>query len=107
MYEERNSKEEERIFKEEITGGVAEQVSSLERGVALLLDTLAAIKGQKDAGHMVVEIGGNIFKVKKDVNIWMQENLPSNFPFGVFVDVYVIMEIILTEHSDLQVNNMV
>eukprot|EP00957_Ditylum_brightwellii_P030600 2318822-Ditylum_brightwellii.AAC.1 len=62
--------------------GYNEQVRKLEQPVALLSDTLAAMKGQRDSENMVVEIGGHLFKGKQDLALWMKEKLPYIYPFG-------------------------
>eukprot|EP00957_Ditylum_brightwellii_P172028 13096727-Ditylum_brightwellii.AAC.1 len=37
-----------------------------------------------------MEIRGNIFKEEVDVKVWVEVNLPPNYPLDVFVDIYVI-----------------
>eukprot|EP00957_Ditylum_brightwellii_P170305 12963727-Ditylum_brightwellii.AAC.1 len=37
---------------------------------------------------------------------WIEENLPSNHPFGVFVDVHVVLELILVGHTNIQAATM-
>eukprot|EP00957_Ditylum_brightwellii_P074916 5693583-Ditylum_brightwellii.AAC.1 len=47
-------------------------------------------------------MGGDVFKGEGDVQAWIEENLPSNHPFGLFVDVYVVLELILLGYTNNQ-----
>eukprot|EP00957_Ditylum_brightwellii_P200626 15293839-Ditylum_brightwellii.AAC.1 len=55
---------------------------------------------------MVVELGGEIFKREDNVRTWMEINLPNTYPFGVFIDVYVIMELALVGYTNVQAQTM-
>eukprot|EP00957_Ditylum_brightwellii_P015125 1140200-Ditylum_brightwellii.AAC.1 len=64
------------------------------------------MEGQKESENMVSEIGDNIFKGKQDVALWMEEKLQDAHPFGVFVDCYVLFEMVLVGHSNVQAMKM-
>eukprot|EP00957_Ditylum_brightwellii_P025394 1920832-Ditylum_brightwellii.AAC.1 len=51
---------------------------------------------------MVVEIGGEVFKGEADVRAWVEANLPTSHPFGVFVNVYIVLELILLGQTNDQ-----
>eukprot|EP00957_Ditylum_brightwellii_P027228 2058626-Ditylum_brightwellii.AAC.1 len=55
---------------------------------------------------MVVKIGGEMLKGEEDVRAWIQSALPSSQPFGVFVDVHVVLEMILLGYTSVQAATM-
>eukprot|EP00957_Ditylum_brightwellii_P160798 12242041-Ditylum_brightwellii.AAC.1 len=67
---------------------------------------LGALKGQSGAKNMVVEIGGEVFKGEANVRAWVETNLPILHRFGVFVDIYVVLELILLGHTNIQASTM-
>eukprot|EP00957_Ditylum_brightwellii_P027582 2085100-Ditylum_brightwellii.AAC.1 len=75
--------EEKKENTEEVIAVFGKRVCLLEKNMSLMADTLAAMKGQKDSEHMVVEVGGIIFKGERDVAAWLERNAPNNYPFSV------------------------
>eukprot|EP00957_Ditylum_brightwellii_P202409 15330044-Ditylum_brightwellii.AAC.1 len=61
------------------------------------------MRGQTGSEHMVMELGSKIFKEEDNMCAWMKMNLPNTYPFGVYIDVYVIMELVLVGHTHVQV----
>eukprot|EP00957_Ditylum_brightwellii_P183506 13978470-Ditylum_brightwellii.AAC.1 len=55
---------------------------------------------------MVAELVGDIFKGEADVRAWIESNFPDSYPFGMFVVVYVILELILIGHAAVQASTM-
>eukprot|EP00957_Ditylum_brightwellii_P143799 10957377-Ditylum_brightwellii.AAC.1 len=100
----RAHKEEEKDSEDH--SGYNERIRKLEQNVALLSENLAAMKGQKDSENMMMEIGGHIFKGKQNVALWIEEKLPDTYPFGVFVDCYILLKMVLAGHSNVQATNM-
>eukprot|EP00957_Ditylum_brightwellii_P123231 9396108-Ditylum_brightwellii.AAC.1 len=47
-----------------------------------------------------------IFKGEADIHTWMEPNLPPACLFGVFVDAYVVFELILMGHTNIQATTM-
>eukprot|EP00957_Ditylum_brightwellii_P043943 3334160-Ditylum_brightwellii.AAC.1 len=88
------------------TNAVKEKIKELEKSVKHVHDMLGATKGQPGNENLVVEMGSDIFKGEGDVQAWIEENLPSNHPFGVFVDVYVVLELILLGYTNSQAATM-
>ena len=67
---------------------------------------LGAVKSQMGMDNMVVELGGGIFKEELNVFSWIEVHFPDSYPFGVFVDIYVVIELILIRHTNVQVVTM-
>eukprot|EP00957_Ditylum_brightwellii_P031157 2360800-Ditylum_brightwellii.AAC.1 len=65
----------------------SEKLTSVEKDVTLLSDTLVALKDHKSSDNMVNEMGGLIFRGKKDALDWMEAHLSATYLFGVFVDI--------------------
>eukprot|EP00957_Ditylum_brightwellii_P053883 4082208-Ditylum_brightwellii.AAC.1 len=55
---------------------------------------------------MVVEIGSHLFKGEGNVRAWIKEFLPPSHPFGIFVDVYVVLEMVLLGYTSVQAATM-
>eukprot|EP00957_Ditylum_brightwellii_P102040 7777282-Ditylum_brightwellii.AAC.1 len=55
---------------------------------------------------MVVEMGNQLFKGEGDVRAWIEAHLPPSQPFGVFMDVYVVLEMILLGYTSVQAATM-
>eukprot|EP00957_Ditylum_brightwellii_P208372 15357074-Ditylum_brightwellii.AAC.1 len=72
---------------------LSSKVADLEGSITHLTDMLGAIQGQKGSENMAVELGKASFKGKGNVWAWMEVNVPNSYLFGVFVDVYVVMEL--------------
>eukprot|EP00957_Ditylum_brightwellii_P082343 6261311-Ditylum_brightwellii.AAC.1 len=51
-------------------------------------------------------MGSDIFKEEADMRSWAESNLPAIYPFGVFVDIFVILELALIEHINVQAATM-
>eukprot|EP00957_Ditylum_brightwellii_P203538 15335085-Ditylum_brightwellii.AAC.1 len=49
---------------------------------------------------------GDVFKGDADMRSWAESNLPLKYPFGVFVDVYVILKLVLLGHTNVQATTM-
>eukprot|EP00957_Ditylum_brightwellii_P038644 2921407-Ditylum_brightwellii.AAC.1 len=64
------------------------------------------MQGKTSAESMIVKLGGDIFKGEGDVQAWMEENLPGGHPFGAYVDVYVVLDMILVGHMSVQAATM-
>eukprot|EP00957_Ditylum_brightwellii_P051244 3885168-Ditylum_brightwellii.AAC.1 len=62
---------------------ICDKISTLDKSVVHMSDMRGAIKGQSDEEHIIVEMGGDIFKGEEDVQAWIEENLPCNHLFGV------------------------
>eukprot|EP00957_Ditylum_brightwellii_P019554 1474986-Ditylum_brightwellii.AAC.1 len=93
----------------EVQGNVnvlQDKVKELDKALQNVTDMMGAIKGQSGSEILVVEMGGDIFKGKGGVHAWIEENLPTNHPFGVFVDVDVVLELILLGYTNVQVATM-
>eukprot|EP00957_Ditylum_brightwellii_P187647 14288946-Ditylum_brightwellii.AAC.1 len=67
---------------------------------------LGAVKCQSGAESMVVELREDIFKDEVDVCAWIESNLPDWYPFGMCVDIYVMLELILIRHTNIQASTM-
>eukprot|EP00957_Ditylum_brightwellii_P103146 7861390-Ditylum_brightwellii.AAC.1 len=106
LREEFSSDEEKKEDDKATLGELREKMGSVERSVALLGDAMAAMKGKHDSENMVIDVGGYIFEGEKDVAAWMEKSMPTDCLFGVFVDVYVIMEMVLVEHTSTQAAEM-
>eukprot|EP00957_Ditylum_brightwellii_P063198 4797138-Ditylum_brightwellii.AAC.1 len=47
-----------------------------------------------------------LFKGEGDVRAWIEAHLPPSKPFGVFVDAYVVLEMILLGYTSVQMATM-
>eukprot|EP00957_Ditylum_brightwellii_P016371 1230850-Ditylum_brightwellii.AAC.1 len=83
-----------------------DKVQEIETSVTHFTDLLGAIKSPMGAENMVVEIGSEIFKKEEDVRAWIQSALLSSQAFSVFVDVYVVLEMILLGYTSVQAATM-
>jgi len=55
-----------------------------------------------------VEIEGVPFNDEQDLKVWVEQELPSSFPFGCFVDIYSFLDRILQTSGglkDLEINH--
>eukprot|EP00957_Ditylum_brightwellii_P103010 7850842-Ditylum_brightwellii.AAC.1 len=82
---------------------LTQKVVVLDNSIAHLTDMLGAMRGHTGSENMVVELGDEIFKGEDDVHTWIETNLPN---IGVFIDVYVIMELVLAGHINAQAQTM-
>eukprot|EP00957_Ditylum_brightwellii_P020232 1526487-Ditylum_brightwellii.AAC.1 len=71
------------------------KVQEIDRSVANFTNMLGAIKKPTSAENMVVEMGNQLFKSEGDMRAWIEAHLPPSQPFGVFVDTYVVLEMML------------
>eukprot|EP00957_Ditylum_brightwellii_P152203 11587429-Ditylum_brightwellii.AAC.1 len=67
-----------------------------------MTDMFGAIQSPTGAENMIVEMGRKVFKGEGDVRSWIEEFLPPSQPFGVFVYVYVVLELVLLNHTSVQ-----
>eukprot|EP00957_Ditylum_brightwellii_P206436 15348412-Ditylum_brightwellii.AAC.1 len=74
----------------------------LEKSVAHISDMMGAYNNPGWSDNIIVEINGSIFKGESDVHSWMEENLPETYLFGMFVKVYVALELILLGQTSIQ-----
>eukprot|EP00957_Ditylum_brightwellii_P147002 11191694-Ditylum_brightwellii.AAC.1 len=51
-------------------------------------------------------MGWEVFKGEGDMCDWVECNLPYSYPFCIFVNVHVIMELILIGHTNVQAQTM-
>eukprot|EP00957_Ditylum_brightwellii_P128581 9808806-Ditylum_brightwellii.AAC.1 len=63
---------------------IAETVSTSNKLMSHMSDMFGAVKSQSGTKNMVVER-------EADVRAWIESNLPDSYPFGMFVDMYVIL----------------
>eukprot|EP00957_Ditylum_brightwellii_P013607 1026730-Ditylum_brightwellii.AAC.1 len=54
-----------------------DRFTTIEKEVSHLSDTLAALKDQRRSENVVIEMGRQIFKGKKDMEAWMETYLPN------------------------------
>eukprot|EP00957_Ditylum_brightwellii_P133019 10142420-Ditylum_brightwellii.AAC.3 len=91
---------------EEQLNMLTQNVATLDNSIAHLTNMLGVMWSQTGLENMVMELGGKIFKGEDDVHAWMEIDLPNTSPFGVFVDVYTIMELVLVGHTNVQAQIM-